>query len=770
MVHTHYFLKPAEVHQLLLRVGILVVVGFRFDKASGEVTDGSYVKSGGVVSCGVGGNTYTHGDGEWLFNYDHRYPMHVHIEALVGSTFTAVVSVPPVAPEPPLVLDKFKDYEVPRAKGLLGKAATLILKPHIVRLDPSVVIGAYAYASRLDKDTVSAGMLTKQVRSLLAGKRMTPEEQQRHYAWVPVVALHIDEAQRADSTLQELTVQGFLLMMRELPTWFPMLLLSLFLLATRFAGLGGLGLAWVVFQWAVNHSSWFWVIPALPMKVRATCSGVVTYEPGQIRPGATLKVGDFTRCKERNVLTLVGPYVPWPIAHPACCAHDELQGLISRALMPVPEPLGNAFDSWPAFIRWLPQPDAAFTPQPVGDWLAHFPKTRRLALERALSRPDGQDAPEFKVKAFAKAEVYFKETFDVRLIQGTNLRYQIYTGPFVHSVSKHLASSLVDLYNNEAIDKLRVVYASGLDAEGLGQIYTRALEEIPEPVAIEIDASRFDAHVPAKFHIRMSEFYSKYMGSFTSDQAKEMLDVLSKQVSVEGTTMRGGHRYSVEGTRCSGTNDTSLGNSLLSAFIWWRAIRDVTGVLFVLGDDTLFIGCRDEGEMVLNRVRESYRDCGFVVKSDAAKLHMDATQATFCSGLFYPTADGHVFGPLIGRYLAKLFWKRDDVPTSREAFEAVRLAKGVAKGVSFIPILGDLVHSVASTDVGYVRPKPEDNPYKVTASHYHLRSRETYVFLATRYGLPIHTLEEMAHVAGKLPCRRVRLGGPFIRLCEVDLL
>jgi len=114
--------------------------------------------------------------------------------------------------------------------------------------------------------------------------------------------------------------------------------------------------------------------------------------------------------------------------------------------------------------------------------------------------------------------------------------------------------------------------------------------------------------------------------------------------------------YSVIGTRKSGHNDTSSGNSLINAEIALAAAVDLclrSVRIIVMGDDML-MAIEDPPEDFVSDLRKAEAMYGIRPEAGGFSNPLDAT---FISARWYPRYDGtYAFGPIICRQLIGLFW------------------------------------------------------------------------------------------------------------------
>ncbi len=103
----------------------------------------------------------------------------------------------------------------------------------------------------------------------------------------------------------------------------------------------------------------------------------------------------------------------------------------------------------------------------------------------------------------------------------------------------------------------------GMDVRTVAKVLREKWDMFPNPVAIGLDASRFDQHVS----VPALEFeHSVYLSCFKQKKHRERLAKLLKlqlENHCTGYAEDGVIKYTTTGTRMSGDMNTSLGNCVL---------------------------------------------------------------------------------------------------------------------------------------------------------------------------------------------------------------
>jgi len=362
---------------------------------------------------------------------------------------------------------------------------------------------------------------------------------------------------------------------------------------------------------------------------------------------------------------------------PSRSAHSSISCLKERALKKQPYHDKTKFNLayWNRFESFVKAKLRTVLPGMVTDkviptsdaiWDERFPVSQQVAHRKARVEWDNGDYRQWVIharKAFVKGELLLKSTSDgvpklaPRCIQGASDIHSVVTGPFFHSFSKRLKEEW------SVLKGLGPMYASGHSAEILGKMFEDSIGNIPNPGFLEGDFSRLDTTIHEKF-LNLEMWIYKECGA-----SDEVLYMLNKCIRTKGY-MSYGISYAVDGTRHSGDQQTSCGNTLLVAlsllFVYMdhhkltleQVLAEVA--LPALGDDSVLIAPESRLKDL-----EKHSITGMLLKlgldyepvfhfGPTARFHV-----TFCSARFYPCANSQgedvcVLAPKIGRVYGKM--------------------------------------------------------------------------------------------------------------------
>jgi hypothetical protein len=522
--------------------------------------------------------------------------------------------------------------------------------------------------------------------------------------------------------------------------------------------------------------------------------------PGDVhleRPSAGIRVAGL-------VSTMAIPTVP------ANTGLNSLYAAVSRQLKPQPRH-GELYNArrFEQFTEWVSANFRSLVPveqvkaMPFGDWNSKFPLAQRKAqalMQKWIDEGDfrAETAANDTKKAFVKLELTLnggtlatKES-KPRVIQAGSHATQVSTGPWVSAFNKEL-TKIWDA-------NFPIYYTSGSTPEQIGRWFNDNVGNYGQKRIDEGDHAKYDAC----FHLDMLRFVlSLYL---VLGCGPETARVLVKEFCAT-TYDRFGTKFKVKGTRKSGSADTGGGNSFAHGLkhAFCRAVqmpppsfagtdyladasilgRDLPSFeQLVAGDRICVAVCGDdnlahENHGQNNRTAEVMQELGFefIVVKHANTDMATRYSASYCSGRFYPVADGHVFGPMIGRVLAKAGYFAN-VPKNRSALSYVRAQYlSVAQGTYHIPILRDYWATVGRLTARVVVDKVTKRAYSRTMEYSlmaksetaHNATADTFAMVEAVYGVTIDEIADYCMLLDKITTYPCVVDHPLVAKCmKVD--
>lgn len=237
---------------------------------------------------------------------------------------------------------------------------------------------------------------------------------------------------------------------------------------------------------------------------------------------------------------------------------------------------------------------------------------------KSLTRKDAQ------IKAFVKAEkicIQSKRDPDPRVIQPRDPRYNVEVGRYLKPIEKDLYQAVARVFHEPTIFK-------GFNAHDSGRLMKAKWDKYTKPVAVGLDASRFDQCVSRQ---ALQWEHSIYLHMFKN--RPELQRLLEWQIANTGVgyCRDGKLRYSVDGCRMSGDMNTALGNCLIMCALVYAYCEHVGVKKYSLannGDDCIVImHQRDLGKFT-SVLGAWFDDLGFAMKVEDPVYELEEIE--FC--------------------------------------------------------------------------------------------------------------------------------------------
>lgn len=236
-------------------------------------------------------------------------------------------------------------------------------------------------------------------------------------------------------------------------------------------------------------------------------------------------------------------------------------------------------------------------------------------IEKPLTRKDGY------LSTFLKAEkINFTAKPDPapRVIQPRLPRYNVIVGCYLKPLEHKIYRALAQMHGS-------TVVAKGLTIDQTGRLIASKWGQFHSPVAIGIDASRFDQHVSAQALRWEHSIYNKI---FESD---ELAEALKWQINNIGFARckDGCIKYQKEGSRMSGDMNTALGNCMLMCclIIAYLDSKNIKYDFINNGDDAVLFLERKHQEC-LGDLPAWFERMGFTMVVEAPVYELE--QVEFC--------------------------------------------------------------------------------------------------------------------------------------------
>ncbi len=279
------------------------------------------------------------------------------------------------------------------------------------------------------------------------------------------------------------------------------------------------------------------------------------------------------------------------------------------------------------------------------EFLKHCPVDKRALYEQAVESLIHQPvcSRDAEIKPFVKIEKSLKNIYsgdipDPRVIQPRSPRFNVEYGRYVSAIEKKVYQSINDLMPG------RVTVMKGLNVIEVAEVFAEAWGSFPDPVAVQLDASRFDQHVCVAAMRWKHKVYRKFL-DMNEEELKLFLWLSKCQYATAASARDRDHqlRYKVNGSLCSGDVDTSVTAIILVCAMFYTFLKQQ-------GVDYRFIDNGDDCVVILNRSDLNVFDTlpdfmgklGFVYRIDGVVDVLE--QIKFCQ--CHPVFEGHK-----GRYV-----------------------------------------------------------------------------------------------------------------------
>jgi hypothetical protein len=214
-----------------------------------------------------------------------------------------------------------------------------------------------------------------------------------------------------------------------------------------------------------------------------------------------------------------------------------------------------------------------------------FRGRKRAIYERAFDSllTRGVDQKDANIQVFVKCEKTDHTTkVDPvpRVISPRSSRYNVEVGRYLRKIEKPIFEALGKLFGHTTVIK-------GVDAVKSAHLLSEKWGMFTHPVAIGLDASRFDQHVSKEALMYEHDVYVNCFGY--ARNRTQLARYLSMQLenNCSGYCPDGKLKYRTDGGRMSGDMNTSLGNCLImvSLIKAYLTQKNINGQLANNGDD-----------------------------------------------------------------------------------------------------------------------------------------------------------------------------------------
>jgi hypothetical protein len=353
-----------------------------------------------------------------------------------------------------------------------------------------------------------------------------------------------------------------------------------------------------------------------------------------------------------------------------------------------PKPLPGAFGKLrefktllvsevPSTARWTYQ---RFVDSYTGRKYTLYSNAMKTLLTRGVRRSDAF------LSSFVKAEklnLTSKPDPTPRIIQPRGPVYNTAVGVFLKPLEGVIYKGIMKVFHEPTVFK-------GMNAQQQGALLAQKWSRFAKPVAVGIDASRFDQHVSRDALEWEHSVYTTIMGD------PEFAKLLRWQLDNKGFVRCGDGtiRYEVNGSRMSGDMNTALGNCLIMCALVWEYMRSLgLGVddyaLANNGDDCVVIFEEHHLVAFQQGLDGFFLEFGFEMTVEDPCYELEAIEFCQCHAVWTPYGYTMVRDPRVCIDKDLITYKWMEVQT-RQGWDLLRksISDGGTALAGCIPVLG----------------------------------------------------------------------------------
>lgn len=208
------------------------------------------------------------------------------------------------------------------------------------------------------------------------------------------------------------------------------------------------------------------------------------------------------------------------------------------------------------------------TPVTLDDFVEMYKGPKKLLYGRAVESL--ASSPVSRKDAISKSFVKVEKgnpSKAPRVIQPRDPRYNASLGVYIKPIEHTLYSAIARVFGDGP------TVMKGYNLEGVARIAKAKWDTFDQPVAVGLDAKRFDMHVTAEMLEHFEHLLYRDVYGYSD---KELAKLLRWQVDNRGVGYApdGSLKYRVRGKRFSGDMNTALGNCLIMCGMIWSYARE----------------------------------------------------------------------------------------------------------------------------------------------------------------------------------------------------
>lgn len=305
--------------------------------------------------------------------------------------------------------------------------------------------------------------------------------------------------------------------------------------------------------------------------------------------------------------------------------------------MLTPQPVAGSIDEkLSKFFCAFMSKNVSTSPMTAEQFLSTYTGSQRRRYEeaRASLRVMGVERRDANVSHFIKAEGYNKADPCPRLISPRSPRYNYAVGKYIKALEPAVCNTVNRVFRSKTIFK-------GLNAQQQGSVLKEKWDRFADPIAIGLDANRFDQHVSVE---ALKWEHKVYCASVPRCHRKSLQSLLEWQLQNRIRAYYPDHtvKFTLPGGRMSGDMNTGLGNCLLMCAMVWSYADHVSVPIELAnnGDDCVVFMERKHLDAFQDGLEEYFLELGFSMAVEAPVDKLE--QVEFCQTKPIWTPDGYI--------------------------------------------------------------------------------------------------------------------------------
>ncbi len=234
-----------------------------------------------------------------------------------------------------------------------------------------------------------------------------------------------------------------------------------------------------------------------------------------------------------------------------------------------------------------------------------------------------------KVKVFTKDD-YLKPDGAPRAIQPRSPRFNVCLGRYLKPLEHKIFEAINEIFDGTGEHK---TVAKGMNMNERGEEIKGMWDRYVDPVAVGLDASRFDQHINTLLLKHEHDIYRMWSTGEEVD-LPNLNTLLAAQLKNKGVYVGidGKLRYTVNGCRMSGDMNTSLGNVIIMCSLMYSYFEDkkMLGKISLLndGDDCVIIMEKRRLEAFTSGLKDWFLRMGITMEFDG--VYHTLEEVEFC--------------------------------------------------------------------------------------------------------------------------------------------